>query len=233
MEFSGFVKSSLIDYPGKISAVLFTQGCNFACGFCHNPDLVPLKAENLRQYSEKEVLEFLASRKGKLEGVVITGGEPLIHREIEGFIREVKDMGYLVKLDTNGTNPEFLRKLIKKGLVDLVAMDIKNRPEKYSETTSTKVHNKTIAKSIKIIMSSNLPYEFRTTVLPHFHEISDFEEIGKMIKGAKCYAVQGFVPKNTLNKDLEEAEPFNAYDLQKIAVIMQKYVENVVVRGNL
>lgn len=233
MFFSGLVKTSLIDYPGKISAVLFTQGCNFRCGFCHNPDLVPLEAEGLRQYSEDEVLEFLDKRKEKLEGVVITGGEPLIHREIEKFIKKIKDMGYAVKFDTNGTNPEFLKKLIKKGFVDFVAMDIKNAPEKYSETTGTKVNVKTVEKSIKIIMSSGLPYEFRTTVLPHFHEISDFEEVGDMIKGAKSYAIQGFVPRNTLNKKLEEVDRFSADDLQKIAEIMRKYVENVVVRDNL
>lgn len=233
MEFSGFVKNSLIDYPGKIAAVVFTQGCNFRCGFCHNPDLVPLKAEGLRQYSEEEILDFLAKRKGKLEGVVITGGEPLIHREIEKFIKKIKESGYAVKLDTNGTNPEFLKKIIKKKLVDFVAMDIKNMLEKYNETTGTKVNSKTITKSIKIIMTSGLPYEFRTTVLPHFHAISDFEDVGKMIEGAKNYAIQGFVPRNTFDKKLEEAGTFSLADLQKIADIMKKYVENVVVRDNL
>lgn len=233
MVFSGLVKTSLIDYPGRISAVLFTQGCNFACGFCHNPDLVPLEAEGLRQYSEEEILTFLKSRKGKLEGVVITGGEPLIHRGIEGFIKKVKDIGYAVKLDTNGTNPNFLKKLIKKNLIDFVAMDIKNSLDKYEDTIGKKIDQKAISKSIKIIMGSGLPYEFRTTVLPHYHEFDNFEKMGEMIRGAENYAIQGFVPQNTLNKRLEQADQFNDKDLQKIAEIMQKYVKNVVVRDNL
>lgn len=235
MLITGLIKSSLIDYPGKVSAVIFTQGCNFRCGFCHNPDLVPISEipSSISQVpTEAEVLEFLESRKGKLDGVVITGGEPTLQKDLTEFITKLKGIGYLVKLDTNGSSPSVLKKLITKQLIDYVAMDIKNSPKKYQETCGYPF-SKQIAESIKLIMGSDVDYEFRTTVLPHYHKMKDFEEIGKLLKGAKKYTVQGFRDENTLDESLKGAKKFTREELKEIRSVLEKYVEKVDIRDNL
>lgn len=229
MKIAGLVKTSLIDYPGKLSAVIFTQGCNFRCGFCHNPDLIPTNGEE--QVSEIELFQFLASREGVLEGVVVTGGEPTIHADLPQFISKIKEFGYSVKLDSNGSNPKALKDLIQAKLIDFVAMDIKGPAESYDKISHFS-DTENINESIKLIMESGLGYEFRTTVLPFFHKISEFEEVGKLINGAKRYAIQGFKPTVTFDKALRDAIPFNNEELEKIAKIMRRYVKEVTIRQN-
>lgn len=243
MRLGGLQKTSLIDFPGKISAVVFTQGCNFRCGFCHNPDLIPTQSgrsdlgTSLRSdlgdaLSEVEFFEFLLSRKGKLEGVVITGGEPTIQADLPQFISRIRDHEYSVKLDTNGSNPLMLEGLTAGKQIDYAAMDIKGPLESYTNISRFD-DTENIRKSIEIIESSGLPYEFRTTVLPAYHKIEDFEKMGELIRGAERFAVQGFRPENTFDKSLEKTEIFTRSDLLEIAEIMRKYVKEVVIRENL
>ena len=229
MRIAGLIKTSLIDYPGKLAAVVFTQGCNFRCGFCHNPDLIPGTGEG--RLSELEFFQFLASREGVLEGVVITGGEPTVQADLPQFIAKIKEYGYAVKLDSNGSNPKMLKDLIEAKLIDYVAMDIKGPLESYDKIAHFS-GSENITESIKIIMESGLGYEFRTTVLPFFHQISEFEEVGKLINGANRYAIQGFRPDVTFDRVLHEAIPFNKDELEQIAGIMRRYVKEVVIREN-
>ncbi len=191
MFFAGFQKLTLLDYPGKVACILFTNGCNFRCPFCHNASLV--RAQDGADISDAEVLEFLKKRQGILEGVCISGGEPLIHNELKDFIREVKKLGYPVKLDTNGSFPKKLRELIGEGLVDYVAMDVKNSFEKYNETTGISADIDSIKESIEILINGNIDYEFRTTLVSGFHTTQDMQRIGEMIKGTKKYYLQNFV----------------------------------------
>lgn len=190
MIISGIQKLSLLDYPDKTCATLFTYGCNFRCPFCHNSPLVTRNAP-AQVLDEKEVLDFLEKRKGLLDGVTISGGEPLLQKDIGEFIDKVKAMGYLVKLDTNGSKPDELEKIIKK--VDFIAMDIKNSMDKYAQTVGLPVVDiVSIRRSAKIIMESGKDYEFRTTVVKELHTVEDIEKIGKWLKGSKRYSLQNF-----------------------------------------
>lgn len=230
MVLAGIIKSSLIDYPGRISCVVFTQGCNLRCGFCHNPDLIP--SSNVGNFGEVEFFEFLAKREGQIEGVVITGGEPTIQPDLIRFIQRIKDHKFLVKLDTNGTNPAVLENLLYSKLIDFVAMDIKGPLEKYNPISHYS-DTENIQKSIKLLKLSGIDYEFRTTVLPKYHELSDFEQIGKLIKDAKKYAIQGFRPENTFDRTLTGAEKFTREELEDIAATMRRYVDEVIIRENI
>lgn len=194
MLISGLQKTTLIDYPGKIACTIFLFGCNFKCGFCHNPELV-LKNTN-PEIDEKEILKFLEKRKGKLEGVCVTGGEPLLSLEKE-FLKKIKSLGYKIKLDTNGSFPNKLKDLIEEKLIDYIAMDIKSSKENYSKTTASKINIKKIEESIKLIHSSGLDYEFRTTIVPGIHdeeeEIKIAEWLNQILKEKpKKYFLQGF-----------------------------------------
>jgi len=230
VKISGLIKSSLIDYPGKITAVVFTQGCNLRCPFCHNPDLISIKGKEV--YSEADFFTFLEKRKGLLDAATITGGEPLLHKDLGIFIEKIKKMGYFVKLDTNGTNPRFLKKLLETKNVDYVAMDIKNRLSKYYESSGL-ADTGNIKKSIKIIMDSGVDYEFRTTVLPKLHTEEDFDEIGKTIRGASKYFIQNFRPENTLDKAYQKEESFSGSELEKIKKTMSGYVKTCLIRENI
>ncbi len=229
MEINGLVKTSLIDYPEKIAAVIFTQGCNFQCGFCHNPDLIEIKKGGV---TPADVYKYLETRIGKLDGVVITGGEPLIQNDLKTFIERVKKMGLLIKLDTNGSNPSKLESFMHQNLLDYIAMDIKGPLEDYP--VISKYSNKNVIhKSIKVLMGSEAKYEFRSTVLPFYHRITDFHKIGKLIYGAKIYTIQGFRPQITFDKKLQDKRSFTRKELEEIAKIMKKYVERVVIHDNL
>jgi pyruvate formate lyase activating enzyme len=231
MKIAGLIKNSLIDYPEKITAIVFTQGCNFRCPYCHNPDLVEINSKN-HLIPESEIFKFLEKRKGLLDAVTITGGEPTLQKDLKQFIAKVKRMGYKVKLDSNGTNPVFLKEILDEGNVDYVAMDIKNCPEKYDKVVGP-VDMENIQKSIYIIMHSGLEYEFRTTVLPKLHKNEDFENIGKMIKGANKYFIQNFRPDNTLNKTYGLEKSFTISELEKIQKTMDKYVKYTCIRENI
>lgn len=221
----GIQKTTLIDYPGKIACTIFFYGCNFRCGFCYNPELVIEKPGKI--FSEKDILDFLNQRKNKLEGVCITGGEPLLNLS-EDFLRKIKELDYSIKIDTNGTNPKKLKELIDEGLIDYVAMDIKGAKEDYSLIANANVNIKDIEESIKII-SGLSEYEFRTTVLEEFHDKEKIISIGEWInslsiKKPRKYFLQGFknngkfidkkfknslnVSENYLNLLRKEAEPY-------------------------
>lgn len=230
MIISGLQKTTLIDYPGKMAAIIFTRGCNFRCHYCHNPGLVDPE-KYYPEIPESEILDFLEKRRGVLEGVVITGGEPLIHRDIEKFLRKVKNLDYAIKLDTNGTNPELLQDLIDKKLVDYLAMDIKHHLDRYGEVIDIEHDRKNIDRSIKIIMNSGLEYEFRTTILPKFFQLEDFHKIGALIKGAKKYYLQQFRPLMTLDVKFYEEPTFTAIELEAFKKILDTYVDKCEIRG--
>lgn len=198
MLFGGWQKFSTIDYPGKISAIVFTQGCPFRCAFCHNPELVE-PDKFLEPVSEKEIMDFLAKRAKQLEALVITGGEPTLQKDLLRFISEVKEMGYLIKLDTNGNHPEVLNKVLKSGRVDYLAMDIKSPLSKYREVAGQRVRPESIRQSIDLVIGSGLPYEFRTTVVKEQLSKEDLLLIGQEINGAKKYVLQKFNPQKTLS----------------------------------
>ncbi len=193
MNIQGFQKMTLLDYPERVACTVFTGGCNFRCPFCHNASLVT--DINLKSaFNEEEILSFLEKRQGILDGVCITGGEPLLQPDIKQFIIKIKSLGFKVKLDTNGSFPDKLKELIDENLVDYVAMDIKNSKEKYLITAGvTKDIMPSVEKSVKILLENRVDYEFRTTVTAQHHTVEDIENIAKWIKGAKRYFIQGFV----------------------------------------
>ena len=229
MNVGGFQRFSLIDYPGKICAIVFTQGCNFRCPYCHNPELVDLEKFS-KSISEKEIFSFLEKRKGKLDAVSITGGEPTLQKELIEFLKKIKNMGYLVKLDSNGTHPEIIEKIIKEGLVDYLAMDVKAPLEKYNKVTGVDVDISKIKKSIDLIMNSSLDYEFRTTVLKSQLSKDDIREIGKLIKGAKLYVLQKFVPSKILDPKFLDEKTYTDEEFEQLRKEMEKYVDKCDVR---
>lgn len=192
MNIQGFQKLTLLDYPEKTACTIFTAGCNFRCPFCHNASLVThIRPEN--QIPEERILAYLEKRRKMLDGVCITGGEPLLQPDLEEFIRKVRALGYQIKLDTNGSNVHRLTRLVEEGLVDYVAMDIKNSPEKYGLTIGIEGYELSdIFQSVDFLMTGTVPYEFRTTVVRQFHKREDFAAIGRWLKGARRYYLQSF-----------------------------------------
>ena len=230
MIIGGYQKLTLLDYPGKLATTVFTVGCSFRCPFCHNPELVDLRLAH-NEESEKEFFDFLEKRKGKLEGVCITGGEPTIQPDIIDFIKKIKKMGFLVKLDSNGTRPDVLKKIFDQKLVDYVAMDIKNSLEKYSETVGTKVDKDRIRLSVNLIRNSRIPYEFRTTAVPGLHEEKDFLEIAKWISGAQAYYLQEYrEDQKILDPNLKKKTKGKSLDLEKIKKMIEKNFEKIEIR---
>lgn len=208
IEIGGLQKNTLIDFPGRIAATVFLCGCNFRCPWCYSAELVlPEKIKLQPKISAEEFFSFLEERKGLLEGVVICGGEPTIHPELPEFIKKIKDLGYLVKLDTNGSNPKMLKKLIKEKLIDYVAMDAKLPKEKYKKILG--VEPKKIDQSIKILNNSGLDFEFRTTVIPSVHQKEDIVQIAKWLIPAKKYYLQNFRPEKTIDPKFTKIKPYS------------------------
>ena len=228
MIFGGFQKLTLLDFPGKVACILFTKGCNFSCPFCHNAALVRAGGEE-ESITSDEVISFLKKRQGVLEGVSISGGEPLLHDELIDFIKEVKKLGYFVKLDTNGSFPKKMKELVVGGLVDYVAMDIKNSFDKYPSTAGcAQLNIADIEESIDFLLGDRVEYEFRTTVVNELHTVEDIENISKRIKGAKKYFIQNFVDSgNILGENLH---PVDEKKLEKMQNIAEKYVKTASVR---
>ena len=198
MYINGFQKLTILDYPGKVACIVFTPGCNFRCPFCHNAALVT-HIDKDTYIDEEEVLSYLKKRQGILDGVVITGGEPLLQDGIEEFIGKIKDLGYAIKLDTNGSFPEKLISLVEKGLVDYVAMDIKNSKAKYMATIGVNnIDMASIEKSVDFLLQNKVDYEFRTTIVDGFHTVDDIQDIVVWIKGAHKYFLQNFVDSGDL-----------------------------------
>jgi len=214
MQIGGLQKLTLIDFPGKLACTVFCLGCNFRCPFCYNPELVlPKKIKNQPRILERLFFNFLKERKGLLEGVTIGGGEPTIYKDLPDFIKKIKKLDYLVKLDTNGSNPRMLKDLIDQKLVDYVAMDIKAPKERYYEVVGRpKKENaklvKDVEKSIKILKDSNIDFEFRTTVIPIILEKDDILRIARWIEPAKKYYLQNFRPEKTLDPKFEKIKPY-------------------------
>ena len=227
---SGIKKTSLLDYPDKISAIVFTQGCNFRCGFCHNPGLLQVNSKK-DIYSVDVFFEFLKNRVGKLDGVVITGGEATLQKDLIPFMQEVKNLGFLIKLDTNGYRPDVVQDVINQGLVDYFAMDIKAPLDKYSFVTNVDIDTDKIVKSIDLIMNSNIPYEFRTTVMKSQLSYEDFEKIGELIKGADRYYLQRFEAKtDILDETLKNEITYSDEEFEKIVEILKTKIKNVALR---
>ena len=229
MNISGLQKMTLLDYPEKIAATVFTGGCNFRCPFCHNASLV-LNTDKAQNISEEEFFNFLAKRKGLLDGVCISGGEPLLQKEIGEFISKIKSLGFLVKLDTNGSFSSKLKELVGNGLLDYVAMDIKNSPAGYAITTGTTDDVLSqINESVTFLLADNVEYEFRTTVVENFHSKDDFIAIGKWIQGAKKYFLQDFVDSGDLIQS--GLRGVKKTELAAFADIVREYVPSVQIRG--
>jgi pyruvate formate lyase activating enzyme len=240
MVIGGSQKFTLLDYPGHIAAIIFTAGCNFRCQFCYNPMLVVLPNEGKAipklpkghpRISEEGLLEFLEKRAGKLDGVVITGGEPTMHKDLPEFCKKIKELGYSIKLDTNGTNPKMLKVLGDKKLIDYIAMDIKGPEKVYVKITNTKVNLKKIYESIAFIMQCGLQYEFRTTLVPDLVGIDDISKIGKMIKGAEVWYLQVFKSDiDLVNCGLKGKSAYPSSAMEKIKEIGSKYVKKCEIR---
>jgi pyruvate formate lyase activating enzyme len=234
MLLGGLQKLTLIDYPGKVAATVFTIGCNFRCPFCHNPELVfPDLGGSTGSISEKEFFDFLKKRQGKIEGVCITGGEPTIQKDILDFMENIKKMGFLVKLDSNGTRPDILRKAFRDNLVDFVAMDIKNCLEKYNQTNGTETDLERIKLSVDLIKNSGKGYEFRTTVVPGLHVLDDFDKIGMWLEGAESYALQKFENNDGKILDPNLGEKIKneiELDLKEIKKNIEKYFNKVIIK---
>lgn len=229
MNIQGFQKLTLLDYPGKMACTLFTAGCNLRCPFCHNSRLV-LNPQKQSEFSVDEILAFLKKRQGILDGVVISGGEPLLQNDITDFIKQVKELGYSVKLDTNGTFPEKLRELVESGLVDYVAMDVKNSPELYAETIGISGYDiSKIKESISFLLEGTVDYEFRTTVVREFHSVFGMNGLGEMIKGAKKHFIQGFIDSGEVIGFGLNAVPKE--EMESMKNIMLNYVESCELRG--
>ncbi len=225
MIIGGLRKLSTLDYPTKICATVFTKGCNFRCPFCHNSSLAFGGGENI---TEEEFFAFLKKRSGLLDAVCITGGEPLLH-DVRSFIEKIKSMGYLVKLDTNGSFPEKLSELIGVGLVDYVAMDIKNSLDSYSATSGVTIDTEKIKESTSILLEGKIDFEFRTTVVKGLHTKESMEEIGKWLSGNEKYFLQMFVPsENTIEQGLEA---YSKEDLEELRQIVLPYIPNTHLRG--
>ncbi len=226
----GLQKTSLVDYPGKIACTIFLPNCNFRCGFCHNKDLV-INPDKLESIDEKKLLDFLKERKKWIEGICITGGEPLLYKEITNFLKKVKEFGYAIKIDTNGTNPELISELIKEKLVDFIAMDIKNSFERYNETAGTNVSIEKIKKSIEIIKNSKIDYEFRTTVVPGLHRTEDIKKIGEITKGCKKLVIQNFrADENVIDARYKNHKAFSRKELEEFKEILKPYSKSVEIR---
>ncbi len=228
---AGLQKMTLLDYPGKVAAGIFTSGCNFKCPYCHNRDLV-FVPDNYEFYQPEEVLSYLEKRKGILDGVCISGGEPLIQENLIEFIAEIKNLGYLVKLDTNGNRPERLKELCETGMIDYVAMDVKNRPDKYAMTVGLnnevfKLEN--IRESIAYLMASDVDYEFRTTVVKELHDADDIAEIARWIRGARHFYLQQYTESdNVIQKGFHA---YTADEMRELCRIAQEYVPAAEIRG--
>ena len=231
MKIYGLQKMTLLDYPGHVACTVFLGGCDFRCPFCHNYELACGKAEAVMD--DQELMQFLGKRTGLLDGVAFTGGEPLLAAGLPDLIRAVREKGFRIKLDTNGYHPEKLRRMLEEGLVDYVAMDIKNSPGKYALTCGIRDAGRLdisrITESIRLLMSSPTDYEFRTTVVRELHEAADFEEIGQMISGAKRYFLQCFTDRDTVPyKNMTAPEP---EQMELFAGIARRYVPDTQLRG--
>jgi pyruvate formate lyase activating enzyme len=236
MQISGLQKLTLIDYPNKIACTIFLFGCNFRCGFCHNPNLILPEREN-KPILKEEVLDFLKKRKPYLDGVCITGGEPLINPSLVRFVEQIKELGYAVKIDTNGTNPEMISELIERKLVDYIAMDIKNYKEGYYPLTNSEADMEKIEESIKLLVNSNIEYEFRTTCIAGYHSKEAIEKIGQWLvsltgKKPRRYSIQKFINRESglVDDKFSSIGEMSRQELEILKRVAEDYFEEVRIR---
>ncbi|MBP0989764.1 MAG: anaerobic ribonucleoside-triphosphate reductase activating protein [Oscillospiraceae bacterium] len=229
MKVYGFQKMTTLDYPGKIACTVFTGNCNFRCPYCHNASLV-LENKEKSEVSQEEIFSLLKKRRGLLDGVAVTGGEPLINKDIPDFLSKIKELGYLIKLDTNGSNPELLKKIVSEKLVDRVAMDIKNSPELYEKTIGVKTDMRLIGESKEFLLSGQVEYEFRTTLVKGIHTKESIIRAAEWIKGAKEYYLQSFKDSGDLIAP-EGLDEFSKEEIYGFAEAVRPYVGFVGVRG--
>ena len=222
MKLGGLLKTTLLDYPGRIACTVFTSGCNFRCPFCHNASLVLTDRYCAEDFSEADFFSFIEKRKGILDGVVVSGGEPTIQKDVKDFIRRIKSYGFDVKLDTNGSSPHVIKELISEGLIDYIAMDIKNAPHKYPSTAGCNMLP-SVEESINVIMNSNIDHEFRTTAVTELHTVDDFRLIGEWISGAKKYFIQSYEDSGDILSPL----PFSAPDTEALNEFLSAVRVNV------
>lgn len=237
MKIYGFQKTTLLDYPEHVAATVFTGGCNFRCPFCQNAGLVnPGREEHTGVVQEEDVFAHLKKRQGILDGVCITGGEPTLQPDLEEFIRKVRDLGYQVKLDTNGYRPEVLRHLLEQGLLDYVAMDVKASRENYARAAGWEqnlpesFHLEYIEESIALLQNSGIPYEFRTTAVKGLHTVEEFEEIGRWLSGSRAYFIQSYREDGEILNGAG-LRSFTMEELREMLRLAGKYIERVELRG--
>jgi pyruvate formate lyase activating enzyme len=230
VEIKGLEKFAPRDFPGHISSTVFLGGCNFRCPFCHNSDLV-LRPEIMPTFPLDYFLSFLDSRKGWLEGICVSGGEPLLHDDLETLLILIKDRDLLVKVDTNGSFPSRLEDLLQKGLVDYLAMDVKAPLARYQEVTRVAVNEEDIRRSAKLIKNSGLGYIFRTTLVPGLVGSEDIKQICQLLDGAKVFQLQQFVPLNTLDSHYLQKKPYGREEVQGLAKIAEPYFSEVRIEG--
>ncbi|MFA5748265.1 MAG: anaerobic ribonucleoside-triphosphate reductase activating protein [Candidatus Absconditabacterales bacterium] len=235
MKIAGIQKSTIIDYPGKMACVIFTQGCNFRCSFCHNPECVlPEKIMLFQNHliPEESVFNFLKTRIGLLDGVSICGGEPTLHSDLYDFAKKIKDMGFAVKLDTNGRDYLIIKRLIQDGILDYLAVDLKHNIYSYEQIIGVKEKPEffyNFQKILTLLLESNIDYEYRTTVVKGLHTLGDVENMAQYIRGAKNYYLQNYVGGNTLDPDFG-GQSFSDEELNEFQKIASKYVQNVGIR---
>ena len=227
MIIKGIQKLTLLDFPGRVACTVFTAGCNFRCPFCHNASLVLGGSDGF--INENEIFAFLEARRGRLSGICISGGEPTLQPDLARFIRRVKELGYAVKLDTNGYRPEVLRELLSEGLLDYVAMDIKSSRERYSAVAGVEVDVSKIEESAALLMSSGVPYEFRTTVVRELHSAEDFPEIGNWLSGAEKFYLKSFVDSGDVISD--GLNGYDKKDLQELLNLLKVKIPSAKIRG--
>lgn len=216
MRLAHYEPLSLSDFPGRLATTVFTIGCNLVCPYCHNPELVT-KTEDTPQLAEEAFFTFLKRRRGRLNGVCITGGEPTLHADLASFVMRIRALGYAIKLDTNGSNPDMLRCLLETGSLDYVAMDVKAPPSRYGEVTGNLCVLPFVETSIRLLNTVNVAHEFRTTILPLLFKEADVDGIASMLPSGSSYVIQNFVPTKTLDPDLVHARGFDLRDLESIA----------------
>lgn len=227
MRITGLIKTTLLDFPGKVACTVFTYGCNFRCSFCHNALLVT--EENNDNISEDEFFSFLSKRHGILDGVCISGGEPTLQKDLPEFIRKIKAMGFAVKLDTNGYEPEILSQLIDEKLLDYVAMDIKSSPDSYSEICGVNINTDKIKRSVDILKNSGIDYEFRTTCVKEYHTKETFEDIASWLEGNSKYFLQHFEDSgNLIGSNLSA---FSKEETEEFMSLIKSKVPNIGLRG--
>ncbi len=229
MRIVGFQKLTLLDYPGKVACILFTGGCNFRCPYCHNGELV-LRADEFPPFSDDEIFSYLDKRKGVLDAVVVSGGEPTIQSDLEDYLAKIKERNLLIKLDTNGLMPDVMRNLVEKKLVDYIAMDVKNSLEDYAKTVGLKsVDTSKILESIEYLKSGHVEYEFRTTVTKELHKENNFRSLASLLSGCKAYYIQNFTAnENTIEKS---NTPLSRKELESYIEILKKTIGNVQIRN--